>query len=985
MFRAALLATLGLFLVSPALAQDNLITFGDFEDLAAGTQSGIFSPGFAQGPAGTTYTIDGAVAHTGTQSLRVDYPGGATNFYDVQAVGTDVPVTPGEEYTFSVWARTGGADGAGQFAYGVLTPSYTPVVEGVTVSYGTAITGDWQEFTFTFTVPSDATYSTVNVVTQYGFAGNENEPVYIDDLSLTHNAEEPPPVGEDGLYQAPLAGANERPTPVETDASGFAYVEVDGTTVTVTGWFSELSAAYAASHIHGGAADETGSPVLTLTASANEGDTAGRWHAVDNTFTVRQSFADSIKSGLAYLNVHSTAYAAGEIRGQVAPAVVAADLIITGAIDGPLSGGVPKAVELYALNDIPDLSVYGLAVASNGNPSPGAPSIALPSGSAEAGDYLYVASEVDGFTAFFGFAPDTTGSVFINGDDAVELYLNRTLVVDVFGEVGVDGTGQPWEHTDGWAYRNNQTGPDGATFVLDNWTFSGLDALDGATTNATATTPFPVGTYSDTGGPVAEPVPFAFGFESLDGIGSWKNTTSEPGLTLSLSDDAVEGDSSLQVAYDFVADQSWGGSVDISYAPEGGFVDLSSADGIRFWYKTVEPVSNATEVSFAVKLVDASAEAGVDHYEARVPAVITNTSGEWQELEIPFSSFAIPSWVTPQDETFDLDAISAWEMQVVVGTPGVGNTYAGTVLLDGLDLYTAPLPVMDIALARDAALGETIRVVGTVTRSAGDFTYLQDASGGLTVRQTSGAFADAVASGGIAPGTVIDLTGVISEYNGLLQINAGDLESFEITGTTDVPEAQAVTLAELAANGEAYEAELVTVRAVTFSETGTFAERTTYQVTDESDDSNTVTLRVPNAGDTTVDGEVIPAQANVTAVVGQFSSSDPAAGYQLLVIDAGDIVNSVDAEDGAAAGLAVDVANPIQGATTVRFTLDAPGAARLALYDMLGRQVAVVAEGEMATGTQTARLDAGTLSTGVYVLRLEAESGAVSRTVTVVR
>ena len=33
----------------------------------------------------------------------------------------------------------------------------------------------------------------------------------------------------------------------------------------------------------------------------------------------------------------------------------ATSLIITGVIDGPLSGGTPKAVELYAFNDISDL------------------------------------------------------------------------------------------------------------------------------------------------------------------------------------------------------------------------------------------------------------------------------------------------------------------------------------------------------------------------------------------------------------------------------------------------------------------------------------------------------------------------------------------------------------------------------------------------------------------------------------------------------
>jgi hypothetical protein len=42
------------------------------------------------------------------------------------------------------------------------------------------------------------------------------------------------------------------------------------------------------------------------------------------------------------------------------------DLIITGVIDGPLTGGVPKAIELYAINTIADLSIYGLESANNG-------------------------------------------------------------------------------------------------------------------------------------------------------------------------------------------------------------------------------------------------------------------------------------------------------------------------------------------------------------------------------------------------------------------------------------------------------------------------------------------------------------------------------------------------------------------------------------------------------------------------------------------
>ncbi len=181
--------------------------------------------------------------------------------------------------------------------------------------------------------------------------------------------------------------------------------------------------------------------------------------------------------------------------GPAAFAQTGSDLVITGVIDGPLSGGVPKAIELYVLNDIADLSAYGLGSANNGGGSDGQ-EFTFPADSATTGSYIYVASETTGFTNFFGFAPDYTSSAAsINGDDAIELFQSGA-VVDVFGDINTDGTGQPWEYMDGWAYRVDGTGPDGSTFVLTNWTFSGPNALDGETSNATATTPFPIGTYT---------------------------------------------------------------------------------------------------------------------------------------------------------------------------------------------------------------------------------------------------------------------------------------------------------------------------------------------------------------------------------------------------------------------------------------------------------------------------------------------------------
>ena len=86
------------------------------------------------------------------------------------------------------------------------------------------------------------------------------------------------------------------------------------------------------------------------------------------------------------------------------PSSNAQDLVISGVIDGPLSGGVPKAIELCVLNDIADLSVYGVGSANNGGGSDGE-EFTFPAMAVSAGTFIHVASEATGFSSFFGFAP----------------------------------------------------------------------------------------------------------------------------------------------------------------------------------------------------------------------------------------------------------------------------------------------------------------------------------------------------------------------------------------------------------------------------------------------------------------------------------------------------------------------------------------------------------------------------------------------------
>ena len=169
-------------------------------------------------------------------------------------------------------------------------------------------------------------------------------------------------------------------------------------------------------------------------------------------------------------------------------------MVITGIIDGPLPGGSPKAIELYVISDITDLSLFGVGSANNGGGTDGQ-EFTFDSVTASAGQFIYITNNSDDFMAFLGFAPDYVhSSANNNGDDAIELFENGN-VIDTFGDINVDGSGQPWEYQDGWVSRIGGTGPDGIMFMLESWTYSGINVLDGETSNDTAVTPFPAGEY----------------------------------------------------------------------------------------------------------------------------------------------------------------------------------------------------------------------------------------------------------------------------------------------------------------------------------------------------------------------------------------------------------------------------------------------------------------------------------------------------------
>ena len=192
---------------------------------------------------------------------------------------------------------------------------------------------------------------------------------------------------------------------------------------------------------------------------------------------------------------------------------------------------------------------------------------------------------------------------------------------------------------------------------------------------------------------------------------------------------------------------------------------------------------------------------------------------------------------------------------------------------------------LPIAEARQEGSGATVTVEGTVTRAYGDFVRLQDDSGptgasALVVRQTSGDFHDDVQSGTIRPGVRMQVTGTLSEFRNLLQINEGDLSSYALQDQVAVPAPQSVSLSTLQSRGEDYESELVRIRNLAFvSASGTFQADENYTVTDDGG-TTTLTFRVQGSDESQLAGASIPTGSfTYEGVVGQFE-----ADYQLIPI-----------------------------------------------------------------------------------------------------
>jgi hypothetical protein len=116
-------------------------------------------------------------------------------------------------------------------------------------------------------------------------------------------------------FQAFLTGLGENP-PNASPATGFGTVVLNAaqTQITVDESWSGLTAPATASHIHGPAGVGTNAPVL-FPFSGVPNATSGA--IPEQTFAITAPQVAALFAGLYYMNVHTSTFPGGEIRGQL--------------------------------------------------------------------------------------------------------------------------------------------------------------------------------------------------------------------------------------------------------------------------------------------------------------------------------------------------------------------------------------------------------------------------------------------------------------------------------------------------------------------------------------------------------------------------------------------------------------------------------------------------------------------------------------------
>ena len=163
-------------------------------------------------------------------------------------------------------------------------------------------------------------------------------------------------------------------------------------------------------------------------------------------------------------------------------------IIISEVVQGAESGSCPRWVELTNTGSAEFAFLAGGLIVQTADSNDVTVDVDLTGLVIPAGESVVINSNVSGactgaFQSIYSQTPDfMTNVAFGFGNERLILTdtADGSHLIDIYGEFGVNGTGQPWEFTSGYAYRLPPWAfGEGGTFVPWEWYFGGVGSLTG--------------------------------------------------------------------------------------------------------------------------------------------------------------------------------------------------------------------------------------------------------------------------------------------------------------------------------------------------------------------------------------------------------------------------------------------------------------------------------------------------------------------------
>ena len=151
------------------------------------------------------------------------------------------------------------------------------------------------------------------------------------------------------------------------------------------------------------------------------------------------------------------------------------ELILTSVFDGQSDS--PQGIEIY-VGTTGSYEDWTVDLQFDGTTTPFGVGYVFDSTVYNEGDFIYLTA--DPMDAIFGSFPiviDGGVAFTINGDDRVRISDDLGMTVDQYGVTDLDGTGEPWDYTGSFAYRND-TQIGNPTFDVNEWSVTPAFTLD---------------------------------------------------------------------------------------------------------------------------------------------------------------------------------------------------------------------------------------------------------------------------------------------------------------------------------------------------------------------------------------------------------------------------------------------------------------------------------------------------------------------------